>query len=643
MSLERDKSRLDRIASQLYSRNAKEYTPQKNAHLTNHDVEAPSDWNTPEPEYDGPDDLRAQAGMSSLAKKFFLFALVFFVVAAGVAAYVYYQGNNIISASNIDIVITGPATIAGGEKLDLDLQIKNENSIQIEKADLNIEYPEGTRNADDVSIEQTRQYRSIGPIAPSGTASANIRAILYGEENSKQKIKAILSYRVKGSNALLEKEKEFEVFLTTAPVSIKVSSLKEVNSGQEVEFSVDLISNSPNRLNGVLLKADYGFGFTMTSASPKTTYGKDTWLLGDIRPGEKRTVKIRGKIEGQDGEERTFRFSGGIQSERNETLLEPVFVTVSQTVAIQKPFIGVELALNGDTSPIYSSQAGRRIRADLQWINNLPLAVSNVKIQAKITGEVFNRTAVSVDQGFYRSVDNTIVWDKGEASGLALVNPGDSGRVGFEFATSNLDPATLSKFKNGELTIDVSVSGKRSESNVPEEVLSTVTKKVRLSSELAVVPRIVYTSGPFTNIGPVPAKAEKETTYTVILAVTNSTNDVRDVRVTANLPSYVKWLGKTSPESEDIAYNQTGGEIVWDVNDVPAGQGYLNQPRQVAFQISFVPSISQVDTIPVLVNSIAVDGIDRFTNAKVGSKKPDLTTRLATDPTYANTSPAVLR
>lgn len=643
MSLERDKSRLDKIASQLYSRNAKEFQLPKNPKLSNHETEVKTDWGTPEPEYDGPDDLRNQGVTNHWVRKFFLLALVFFIFASGIAAFIYYRGNNIISASNIDIVISGPATIAGGEKLDLDIEVKNQNPMQIEKADLTILYPEGTRNADNVALEQTRQYKILGPIEPSASASSNIKAIMYGEENSKQTVKVVLSYRVKGSNALLEKEKEFEVFLTTAPVSVRVTSLKEVNSGQEIEFTAEVTSNSSSRLNSVMLKADYGFGFTFISANPKPSFGKDLWLVGDLRPGEKRTIKVRGKIEGQDGEERTFRFSAGIQSERGETILEPVFLTVAQTVQIQKPFIGVQLALNGDTSSTISTRNGRRMQASIAWVNNLPSRISNVKISAKLIGPALDRNSIVVNEGFFQSLDNTVVWDRSTDSGLATVSPGDSGSVNFEFATLAIEPSLLAQFKNSEVTIEISVRGQRGESNVPEEILSTVSRKIKINSELAVSPRIVFSTGPFPNTGSVPARAEQQTTYTVVLAVTNGINDVRDVRVRAMLPSYVKWLGKVSPESAGIEFDQTSGEVVWSVGEVPAGEGYASQPKQVAFQIGFTPSISQVGTTPVLVNEISVEGVDRFAGSALEQTKGDLTTRLITDPVYANTGSNVVR
>jgi hypothetical protein len=271
----------------------------------------------------------------------------------------------------------------------------------------------------------------------------------------------------------------------------------------------------------------------------------------------------------------------------------------------------------------------------LAWVNNLDAQVSNVKISAKINGKLIDRSSINVDRGFYRSQDDTIVWDRSTLDEFSSVSPGSSGRVSFTFSTAVPAIESLATIKNPELAIDVSVSGRRTDSgNVPEGVLSTVSRKMRLITDLDLKPRIVYSTGPFQNKGPMPPKVDRETTYTVILSVTNTVNDVRDAHVTAILPSYVKWLGVVNPSTETVTVSASGGELSWDIGSVASGQGFASAPRQVAFQISFVPSLSQVDRIPVLLKDIVIEGTDRFTGTPIRIVKSDQTTRIGTDPAY---------
>ena len=107
-----------------------------------------------------------------------------------------------------------------------------------------------------------------------------------------------------------------------------------------------------------------------------------------------------------------------------------------------------------------------------------------------------------------------------------------------------------------------------------------------------------------------PPKAEKETTYTVIWTVTNTSNKVKNAKVSAILPIYTKWLSKTAPDSEHISYNLQNSEIIWDLGDVPAGAGIDSPAREVAFQISFLPSVSQIGSTPVILSGAVLTGTD---------------------------------
>lgn len=117
--------------------------------------------------------------------------------------------------------------------------------------------------------------------------------------------------------------------------------------------------------------------------------------------------------------------------------------------------------------------------------------------------------------------------------------------------------------------------------------------------------------------------------------MTNTSNDVNNAKVTASLPAYVTWLGVVSPQSEDLTYNPVGGEIVWNIGDVKAREGISSSPKQVSFQVSLLPSLSQLNAKPSLVKNIVLTGEDDFTGTLINSSYRDITTRISTDPMYS--------
>src|SRR3989344_4298560 len=248
---------------------------------------------------------------NSMIKYFFSAAGVFFLISAGFAGYMFFGGSQTISGNNVNIAVAGPVSIGGGEELLLTIIIDNQNPTTMEAVDLVVEFPPGTRQSSDSGKELLRQKETVGAIATGGSVRREIRAILFGQEKEIKEIKISVEYRVSGSNALLFKEKNFEIVLSSAPVTVAIEAPKEISAGLPFELTVSITSNSENVIENLLLKAEYGFGFIISSSEPKSLSGGNTWQLGDLKSGSKRTIKIRGRFEGQNEEEKVFRFSVG--------------------------------------------------------------------------------------------------------------------------------------------------------------------------------------------------------------------------------------------------------------------------------------------------------------------------------------------
>lgn len=581
----------------------------------------------------------------SFASKILIVSILFFIIASGVAFYKFYWGANTISANNIEILVTGPVSVSGGEKLSLDVKVYNKNKIDLNAADLRVEYPEGARALEDLKTELKRSRDALGDIPQGGSASKIIGVILFGEEKSKKEIKISVEYRVPGSSAIFYKEKIYEIVVSDSPVNIEITGLKEINANQIMDFTVVVASNSSNLIKNLLLKAEYPFGFIFTDSSEKSiSPNNDIWSVGDLSPGKKKTIKIYGKFAGQDGEDKVLRFTAGIASDKDERTIATPLVTYLAAISIKKPFIGIELALDGDISNNFISKSSKLIRADIIWKNNLTTPIENVEIQVKFQGDSLNKESVSVDNGFYRSIDNTIIFDKTSNPALASIGAGESGNLSFSFGNLSSYNGVDKPFKEAALSLDIVASGKRLQGdNVPQEVLYSATKIVKMATDLRLSSRAVHWSGPFQNTGPMPPKADNETTYTIIWTVTNTSNKIKNAKVVATLPIYVKWISKISPNNENISFNVSSAEVVWDVGDVEAGAGIDSPPKEAAFQISLLPSVSQIGQSPMILSESVLSGTDTFASSDVGDTRSSLSTILKTDPDFKSSDDQVAR
>jgi hypothetical protein len=629
--MEQKKGALAKLRNTLYSRN-KVQRQQVRHSLHSRYYGSAEDWKDEKIEGgEAPPPSRQRTPALSL---FFAASVVFFVLSVVAAAVLFLSGSAEVSDENIDIKISGPVAIPGGKELALQVTIKNNNPVALELADLLVEYPEGTRDSGDVSALLPRHRESIGTIKPGEEVRRTIRSILFGEENDPKDIAISIEYRIEASNAIFFKEEGYRVVISSAPLTILFDGPEEVVSGQEVTFDIEVVSNSTALMQNVLLVAEYPFGYELVASDPVAAFDTSVWRLGDIPPGGKRSVRLRGVVIGQDGEERIFRFHSGIASTKEDGDVTAALGAYTAALAIKQPFISLNLALDGNTSEEYVVQAGKQIRADVEWINNLPTQVFDAELVIVLDGNFFDKSSVNVNKGFYDSRSNTIRFSKETLPDLAELAPGQDGRASFSFETLGISSGIV--LDEPEIKLSASVKGRRiSETNVPEAIESTLTRRIQLATDLLLSSRTVYTVGPFANTGPIPPKVETETTYTVIWTLTNSSSAVSGTQVTATLPSYVRWMNVVEPSTEEVSFNPVGGVVTWRAGDVSAHTGSVSAPREVAFQITLVPSISQVDKSIALVGEQRVFATDRFTKAQVGGMGRILTTLLSTDPNVA--------
>ena len=131
-----------------------------------------------------------------------------------------------------------------------------------------------------------------------------------------------------------------------------------------------------------------------------------------------------------------------------------------------------------------------------------------------------------------------------------------------------------------------------------------------------------------------PPKEKEETTYTIVWQVTNGTNEISNATIRSTLPTYITWKGVVSSDSENVIYNELGGEVVWNAAKIEAGAGITREPKEVAFQVGLIPSVTQVNKSPVLITETTLTAMDDFTGLIVNDVEYDKNIRLTTDPYY---------
>ncbi len=636
--LDDTKSKISELERELY---AKDFSPQRIRDILPHGdpTITPTSWDSPSDDMAFAFEKEQKNKPHYFMKKFALVSAIFFIVASAVASFIWWQGSNVISGENIKIEIFAPLSVPGGESFETKLMVTNGNKVAVEKATLFIEYPAGFYSlADKTAIP--RISKDLGSILPGQSVSESVSSFVYGEENTQKEVNIILEYRMVGSNATIKKLAGHVVKISSSPITIKLDTLKEVSSGQEVEFVLNINSNISGALNNVIISAEYPTGFTFRSASPEPSYGTNIWAIGTLSAQGTQTIKVRGVLEGHESEQKVLRISVGTPSPKDERIIGVVYNGLTETISITKPLIRLDIVIDGNRSSEYVSPQNRSILVDVSWQNSTPTKVTDAVIEVRFSGIALNRYSIyASDGGFYRSSDNTIVWEKTGNPSLAVAEAGARGMVSFGFSPIALGVDVSRGLKNPQITLEVIMRANRISETSGQQSISTLVKRVvKFDSDLRLTSQALYFSGPFKNTGPIPPKADTPTTYTVKWSVRNSSNSISNAVVKTTLPIYVTWLGQVSPNGEDVSYNASRTEVTWNVGRISSGG-----TREAAFQVSLLPSLSQLNIFPLLTGDSTLVGQDDFTKSSLSDRKPPVTTNLLTDPTFGQNQGAVVQ
>jgi hypothetical protein len=540
----------------------------------------------------------------------------FLLIAGALAAYFLLAGTRAISSERVTITMDAPVSIASGDTVALVITVHNGNPTTLTKASLFATFPDGTQTGDGSDTPLTQYNDVLGDIPAGGDVTRTVQVKLYGAEDQVLPIPIKTEYRTEGSNALFVSHKDLSITIATSPISLQVQTLSQSPSGQPLSLAVIVRSNAATPLAEVALAAQYPTGFSVKSTDPATA-GTNYFSLGTLNPGDQKTIKISGTLVGQNADQRVFRFTAGSASVNGTNTLGSTFAQAAATVTITHPFLNVNLSLNRESADTVVALPGENIGGIISWENMLGTQLSNASVRIALSGNALDGGSVKGGTGFYRSQDSTIVFDSTTNSSLASLSAGDTGTGSFSFAVKSA--SALGGVKNPTIVLTVSTSGQQAnQGSTPQTLGSTLTRTIKIGTQVSLTSSVSKVSGP------VPPVSGSETVYAVALTAGNTVNSVGAAKVTATLPSYVRYVSSSDP---GVTYNADTSTVTWTIGDVqPAGKAASS------FQVAINPSASQSGTAPTLVSDQTFSGVDRFTQLQVSAIAPALTTQLPGSP-----------
>jgi hypothetical protein len=407
-----ENERIDQIKSELYSRKEEVTKPKRGTLPKIQRKDIVNTWG------DLPKDNQQNEDLHKFTKKgpsvfsiILGLATVFFISSVAFALFFLNFNKNEIK-NDILISITGPNAIKSGDPLTFLINMENPTKLDYKDIEFSIEYPESTIDAESKTLIVNKTIQQQGGLLAGGSIGKKFSAILSGTAGEIKEIQITIFYKSGNFSNTLVSKRIYAVEIDSSPVIIEMEYPKGVLSNKEFELNLNILSNTGETLNDLVVVGRYPSGFKLISSVPEAVFSnisQNVFKVKQLNPGEKKSIKIKGTLIGQNNEDKFFVFELGDSIPfRNE--IRTLFSKIEEEVSIKRPDISLAVVSNYDNSSgEIIAPIGKTVLIKTFLSNNLDSLISDIKVTAQFPGDLIYKKDVEAENGFYNSNENKIV------------------------------------------------------------------------------------------------------------------------------------------------------------------------------------------------------------------------------------------
>jgi len=528
---------------------------------------------------------------------------------------------------SVAISITGPKDVASAEETIFTVTYANKNWAGLTNVALVLSYPESfhLQTGNSAEIKSSLAEIPIGQIKANTDGKVLIKGKFYGSRGDPAYLKATLRYSPKNVSTVFEKTAQFGVNVVSSPLSFEITAPLELATGQDVEYVVDYGNKSDVPFSNLRVKMEYPEGFQFVSAEPKPSEGQSVWYIGDFGVRANGKIVVRGVLSGEREERK--RVHGMIGFFQGEGKFVAYAENERQTRIISSP-LSISQTVNGLTD--IAVNPGDILRYVIRYRNDGNIGVRDAIVTVDIDPTALDMSRLVLPNGAYDAARKMLIWKASDIPNLGRLEPGTGGEISFSV------PAAKTLAAVGDKNLSIVSVAKIDSPDLPtplgsNKIIGSNTLYVKLNALVSMGIKVLYDDTAFPNSGPIPPKVGQATNYTLHVSVANSSNDLKQARVVATLPTGVKYGGKFAPSGETVAFNDRTNELIWDLGTFFATG---SMPRELAFQVTTTPNVSQVGKPLVLVAGVIFTAQDTFTHQDIRVEKGEQNNYLSDDKTY---------
>lgn len=540
-----------------------------------------------------------------------------------VIGWLFWRGFTSFDKSQVNLRIEGAERIVSGEEINYLVKYQNQTRLDLTKVKLVFHYPDDSIPLETEDLVQTID---LPDLRADQARQIELPVRIIGLQNEVKKAWAELSYQPKGISSFFANQAEFSTTIISVPLILDFDLPNRLVSGQTFDFSLKYLNQADVPFNNLQVRINYPSNFTFQSAEPQPLEESRIWSLGNLMAKEEGKIFIRGLIQGEEGEAKSFKARLGLFEENKFT---PIAETVGALQISLSP-LSISQTVNGATD--YIARAGQELVYLIDYKNTTNVGIRNVIITSKLEGRALDLASLELEEGSFDGENQTITWKASNLPALEFLGPHQQGQVTFSVKVKDPLPITNYADKNFKIVNTVKIDSSEAPLSLRDIQISGQSQSItKIASQLTAQAKGYYNDDLIPNSGPIPPKVGQTTTYTIKWRLINTSNDLKQVKVEAYLPPHVQWKNKFSPSSADLDYNSQTGRLIWRVGDLPAATGVLLPVRQVAFQVAITPGLAHLGGLVELIGQTETTGQDSFTSLAIESVSRAIDTDIPDD------------
>ncbi len=553
------------------------------------------------------------------------------------AGFLYFESQKKFEEKTLQIEINAPEKAQMGKSFDYIINYKNLGEQTLLNSRLLIQYPEGFVLESSQPVKGNHQWQ-LGNLKPQEEGRISLTGYIIGNLEEKQTLRAEIVFEPNNFHSEFKKSAKFSLNLKEPSIDLITSIPANITPGQKFDIETKLKNNTD--LNYKNLKVRYSFPekFEIISTEPKKFDNDNSWIIPELNEhGESKTINIEGRFEQenkQEKEQEQKNFNLELLFPDNENVYH-VAKTKKINLNIIEQAINNYLLINGSTENS-SVNLGDKLNFSLNVNNSGEATYQDISIVLHLIGKPVDildwENIEDENFGTIRKTEQgkKIIWDKEQISSLKEFEANEEERISFSLPLrtyQEIKDLPQDSINNIEIQSRAEVhlfSDKEQQKPIKSNQI-----KLNLKSNLDIGIKALYHYEDGTPIGsgPWPPEVGNKTTLQIFWDLNNDIHKIENAEISAKLPKYATWPGKSFKTIGEISFNEPKREITWKIKELSE----KTKEAHANFSIEITPLAKHREQIIKILGNTSLSATDSQTGHSIIKTKNILTSALEKD------------